>query len=165
MRYRDKNIHEVLSLTADEAFQFFRTEVGLLSKLDILRKVGLGYLRLGQSAVTLSRGEAQRLKLAAEMMERGKGNILYIFDEPTTGLHYHDIQSLMDAFGELLARGNSLVVIEHNMELIKCADHLIDLGPEGGARGGKLVFQGPLRDVLKVSGSHTGQYLRPYLQA
>ncbi len=163
VRYRDKNIHEVLSLTVDEAFLFFRTEMGLLSKLDILRKVGLGYLRLGQSAVTLSRGEAQRLKLAAEMMERGKGNILYIFDEPTTGLHYHDIQSLMDAFGELLARGNSLVVIEHNMELIKCADHLIDLGPEGGARGGKLVFQGLLRDVLKVSGSHTGQFLRPYL--
>jgi excinuclease ABC subunit A len=164
VKYREKNIHEVLNLSVDEAFEFFGGEERLLAKLDILRKVGLNYLRLGQSSLTLSRGEAQRLKLAAELMgeNRTGGNVLYIFDEPTTGLHYHDIQFLMNAFAELLERGNSLVVIEHNMEVIKCADHLIDLGPEGGEQGGEVVYQGPLKGILKAHRSYTGQFLRKY---
>ena len=126
----------------------------------------MGYLRLGQAATTLSGGEAQRLKLAAELSSRALSpdNLLYLFDEPTTGLHYYDIAALLSAFEKLLARGHSLCVIEHNMEVIKCADYIIDLGPEGGSGGGEVVYAGPLDGLLKHPASHTGIALRKYLK-
>lgn len=163
IRYRNKNIDEVLSMTIEEALAFFRGEPKVTERLALLAKVGLGYLRLGQSATTLSGGEAQRLKLAVEMLERQANHILYLFDEPTTGLHYHDIHFLIEAFDELLSRGHSLVVIEHNMEMIRSADSVIDLGPEGGDEGGEIVYQGPTEGILKVKRSYTGQFLKKHL--
>ncbi|MBI4550122.1 MAG: excinuclease ABC subunit UvrA [Candidatus Omnitrophica bacterium] len=167
VRYRGKNIHEVLQLSVDEAAAFFQDHAELVSKLDILRKVGLGYLGLGQSALTLSAGEAQRMKLALEMAGSAKGRILYLFDEPTTGLHYHDIRYLLQAFRELIARGHSIVLIEHNMEVIREADYVIDLGPEGGEDGGEVVFAGRLDELLALppKRSYTADYLRRYLAA
>jgi len=175
IRYRGKNIHEVLGMTCTEARSFFSGEEDLLERLRILEKIGLGYLRLGQSALTLSQGEAQRMKLALEMTRQGAGGspekgrgekILYLFDEPTTGLHYDDIRFMMKAFWELLAHGHSVVLIEHNMEVIRLADYIIDLGPEGGEDGGRLVFQGDLREMLRteISGSHTARCLKEYLR-
>jgi excinuclease ABC subunit A len=164
IRYQGKTIDGILSMTVEEALNFFAEEKTLVEKLSLLRRVGLGYLRLGQSATTLSGGEAQRLKLASEMSERSSRHILYLFDEPTTGLHYHDIHYLIEAFDELLARGHSLVVIEHNMEVIRSADRVIDLGPEGGEGGGGVIYQGPLEDLLHVSNSYTGQYLKQHLE-
>ena len=178
VRYRGKNIRDVLEMTIDEAAQFFspvgrKDEAKICESLSLLSQVGLGYLRLGQAATTLSGGEAQRLKLAAELSsralspDRAKGcadNLLYLFDEPTTGLHYYDIAALLSAFEKLLARGHSLCVIEHNMEVIKCADYIIDLGPEGGSGGGEVVYAGPLDGLLKHPASHTGIALRKYLK-
>ncbi|MBI4971561.1 MAG: excinuclease ABC subunit UvrA [Candidatus Omnitrophica bacterium] len=159
VKYKTKNIHQVLNLTVDEAIEFFHEHKKLVVKLLILKKVGLGYLRLGQSAVTLSAGEAQRLKLALELVDQSRSNLLYIFDEPTVGLHYHDIKFLIKAFDELLARGNSLLVIEHNLDVIRIADHVIDLGPEGGAGGGEVLYSGPLSGISGVKRSYTGQFL------
>jgi excinuclease ABC subunit A len=164
IRYQGKNIDNILSMTIDEAAEFFRKETILVEKLSLLMRVGLGYLRLGQPSTTLSGGEAQRLKLAVEMSERGTKHLLYLFDEPTTGLHYHDIYYLMAAFDELLARGHSLVVIEHNMEIIRFADWIIDLGPEGGESGGQLVYQGPRKGILNSSNSYTGRYLKVHCE-
>ncbi len=165
IRYRGKNIDDVLQMTFDEAASFFEEHQDLVQKMAILRKVGLGYLRLGQSALTLSAGEAQRMKLALEMSEGNKGKILYLFDEPTTGLHYHDIKLLMQAFRELLSHGHSIVVIEHNMEVIRQADYLVDLGPEGGDEGGQLVFSGTLKTMAteRPRNSYTYLYLEKYL--
>ncbi|MBP9865143.1 MAG: excinuclease ABC subunit UvrA [Candidatus Omnitrophica bacterium] len=162
VHFQGKNIDQVLALTVEEAVTFFRGVRALEEKLVLLVRVGLGYLRLGQSATTLSGGEAQRLKLAEEMANAKDGHVLYVFDEPTTGLHYHDIHYLLQAFQELLARGHSLVVIEHNMEVIHTADWVIDLGPEGGSRGGHLVYAGPCDGILNVKASFTGQYLRKH---
>lgn len=162
VHYQGKNIDQVLSLTVEEARSFFSVSKPLTEKLALLCNVGLGYLRLGQSATTLSGGEAQRLKLAEEMANSKTGHVLYIFDEPTTGLHYHDIHYLLQAFEELLARGHSLVVIEHNMEVIHTADWIIDLGPEGGHGGGKLVYSGSADDITRVRESFTGEYLRKH---
>ncbi|HTL46653.1 MAG TPA: excinuclease ABC subunit UvrA [Verrucomicrobiae bacterium] len=164
IRYRERNVDEILGLTIDDAVAFFAGEDTLCAKLKLLQRVGLGYLRLGQSATTLSGGEAQRLKLAVEMLEKKAKHVVYLFDEPTTGLHYHDIHYLMSAFDELLAAGNSLIIIEHNMEIIRLADHVIDLGPEGGGKGGELIFQGRVENLLKCSNSHTGSYLKQYLE-
>jgi excinuclease ABC subunit A len=164
IRYRDKNIQDVLQMTIDDAAQFFRNEAKVVELLSILSEVGLGYLRLGQAATTLSGGEAQRLKLAAELSQGKDTNLLYFFDEPTTGLHYYDIAALLLAFEKLLARGHSLCVIEHNMEVIKCADYIIDLGPEGGSGGGEIVYAGSLDGLLKHPTSHTGIALRKYLK-
>jgi len=164
IRCRGKNIDEVLGLTIDDAAEFFSAERTLVDKLAIMQKVGLGYLRLGQPATTLSGGEAQRLKLAFEMTERHARHILYLFDEPTTGLHYHDIHYLMEALDELIERRHSLVIIEHNMEIIRSADYLIDLGPEGGEGGGRLVYSGPAAGILKSADSYTGRYLRDHLE-
>lgn len=164
IRYLGKSIDEVLRMTVEEALQFFKAPAPLREKLGVLQKVGLGYLRLGQPAPTLSGGEAQRLKLASEMSNRPYERILYLFDEPTTGLHYHDISYLMRAFEELLERGHSILVIEHNMEVIQCADWVIDLGPEGGEGGGKVVYSGPREGLLNVPSSHTGRYLRRHLE-
>ncbi len=158
-----KNIRDVLNLTVEEAIDFFRDEIKLKKSLSILVQVGLGYLRLGQAATTLSGGEAQRLKLAFELSHAQDENLLYLFDEPTTGLHYYDITFLLTAFETLLARGHSLCVIEHNMEIIKCADYVIDLGPEGGDAGGEVVYQGALKGLLKEGRSLTGQALKGYL--
>jgi len=162
VHFQGKNIDQVLALTVEEAVTFFRGVRALEEKLVLLVRVGLGYLRLGQSATTLSGGEAQRLKLAEEMANAKDGHVLYVFDEPTTGLHYHDIHYLLQAFQELLARGHSLVVIEHNMEVIHTADWVIDLGPEGGSRGGHLVYAGSCDGILNVKASFTGQYLRKH---
>jgi len=159
VRYREKNIHEVLQLTVREALAFFSNVPKITSKLKILDEVGLGYLRLGQSATTLSGGEAQRLKLAAHLTREENAGVLYIFDEPTTGLHFDDIQKLFAAFRKLLEGGASLLVIEHNLDVIKCADWVIDLGPEGGERGGRVVATGTPEQVARNSHSYTGKFL------
>ena len=159
VRFEGKNVDEVLSMTLDDAVVFFSKQEILIRKLSILQKVGLGYLRLGQSSTTLSGGEAQRMKLAYEMAGQGSRRVLYLFDEPTTGLHFHDIRYLMEAFQELLDRGHSLVVIEHNMEIIRSADYAVDLGPEGGDQGGQVLYSGPLQGLLHCRKSYTGRYL------
>ena len=171
VKYRGKNIHEVLNLTVKEALKFFAEAPKITEKLRALEEVGLGYLRLGQSATTLSGGEAQRMKLAAHLQpaskevgrsasgEKIRRRLLYIFDEPTTGLHFDDVSKLLAAFRRLIDAGGSIVVIEHNLEVIKTADWVIDLGPEGGNRGGKIVGAGPPEAIAKVAGSYTGKYL------
>jgi excinuclease ABC subunit A len=159
VRYREKNVHEVLQLTVREALAFFAGVPKVTSKLRILEEVGLGYLRLGQSATTLSGGEAQRLKLAAHLTTQANEGILYIFDEPTTGLHFDDIQKLLTAFRKLIDGGASILVIEHNLDIIKSADWIIDLGPEGGERGGRIVATGTPEQVARNARSHTGTFL------
>lgn len=162
-RYRGKNIHEVLSMTVREAISFFREVSKITNRLKVLDEVGLGYLRLGQSATTLSGGEAQRIKLAAHLLKRTGAKTLYIFDEPTTGLHFDDINKLLSAFRALIDAGGSLLVIEHNLDVIKTADYVIDLGPEGGAGGGFVVGVGTPEEIMAISGSHTGRFLHEYL--
>jgi len=164
VRYRDKNIHEVLGLTVREGLQFFVGVPRVISKLKVLEEVGLGYLRLGQSATTLSGGEAQRLKLAAHLIHTASPGVLYIFDEPTTGLHFDDIQKLLTSFRKLLEGGASLIVIEHNLDVIKSADWVIDLGPEGGAQGGSIVATGTPEQVARNPHSYTGKYLARVLK-
>jgi excinuclease ABC subunit A len=159
VRYREKNVHEVLQLTVREALVFFAGVPKITSKLRILDEVGLGYLRLGQSATTLSGGEAQRLKLAAHLTTQANEGVLYIFDEPTTGLHFDDIQKLLTAFRKLIDGGASILVIEHNLDIIKSSDWIIDLGPEGGAQGGKIVATGTPEQVARNSRSFTGKFL------
>ncbi len=163
IRYNGLNIHEVLQLTVREAMEFFHAAPKLVQKLKVLDDVGLGYLRLGQSATTLSGGEAQRVKLAAHLTTASCAGTLFIFDEPTTGLHFDDIAKLLAAFQRLIENGGSLVIIEHNLDVIKAADWVIDLGPEGGAKGGYLVAAGTPEDIAKVEASHTGHYLREVL--
>ena len=161
--YRGKNIRQVLDLTVADALEFFKDTAEVRNSLAPLGAVGLEYVRLGQPLTTLSGGESQRLKLAAHMAKARKAGTLFIFDEPTTGLHFHDIERLLWAFNELIDQGHSIVVIEHNMEVIKCADHIIDLGPEGGGAGGEIIAQGPPEQIARVEHSHTGRFLRPYL--
>jgi excinuclease ABC subunit A len=160
VRYKGLNIHEVLQLTVKEALSFFSSTPRLVDKLRVLNDVGLGYLRLGQSATTLSGGEAQRVKLAAHLAQATSEGALYIFDEPTTGLHFDDITKLLDAFERLLRSGGSILIIEHNLEVIRRADWVIDLGPEGGDAGGRIVAEGTPEQVAEVEGSYTGKYLR-----
>ncbi|MFT5385004.1 MAG: excinuclease ABC subunit A [Saprospiraceae bacterium] len=160
VRYNDKNIHEILNLSVDEALDFFEGVKEVITKIKPLSNVGLGYIKLGQSSSTLSGGEAQRVKLASFLnKERVTEKILFIFDEPTTGLHFHDINKLLIALNALVEKGHTVLVVEHNMEVIKCADWVIDLGPGGGKEGGKLVYEGRPEDLAKVKGSYTGQYL------
>ena len=161
--YRGKNIHDVLNLSVREAISFFSLQRSLVRQLRVLDEVGLGYLRLGQSSTTLSGGEAQRIKLASYLIKKTSKKPLFILDEPTTGLHFDDINRLLKAFDRLIKEGASLVVIEHNPDVIKCADWIIDLGPEGGDRGGEIVAEGTPEDVAASSVSHTGRYLRDYL--
>ncbi len=163
VRYRGKNINDVLSMTVREAMIFFRDVTKITNRLRVLDDVGLGYLRLGQSATTLSGGEAQRVKLAAHLSKRTGAKTLYIFDEPTTGLHFDDINKLLAAFRALLEAGGSLLVIEHNLDVIKTADYIIDLGPEGGDAGGHVVATGTPEQIMKVKESHTGRFLREHL--
>lgn len=163
--YKGKNIHEVLDMTVEEALQFFQAVPSLSRKLATLVEVGLGYIKIGQSATTLSGGEAQRVKLAKELARRDTGNTLYILDEPTTGLHFHDIKRLLEVLTRLKEHGNTIIVIEHNLDVIKTADWIVDLGPEGGDGGGQIIATGTPEDVVKVKGSYTGHYLLPYLKA
>ena len=178
VRYHGKNIHEVLDLTVKSALHFFSGVPKIVEKLRVLDEVGLGYLRLGQSATTLSGGEAQRMKLAAHLqpkqrdfgrtqLERNRRHprILYIFDEPTTGLHFDDVSKLLAAFRRLIEAGGSIVVIEHNLDVIKTADWVIDLGPEGGWRGGRVVAVGPPEEIVKAPDSYTGQWLSRILSS
>ncbi len=164
VRYKGKNIAEVLDLTVNQASAFLENIPRIKNKLETIREVGLGYIKLGQSATTLSGGEAQRVKLAKELGKRATGRTIYILDEPTTGLHFADIQKLLDVLHRLVETGNTVVIIEHNLDVIKTADHLIDLGPEGGSRGGELVACGTPEEVARSSRSVTGRYLRPYLE-
>ncbi len=164
IRYKGKNIHEVLEMTVEDARTFFDAIPPLARKLQTLIEVGLGYIRLGQSATTLSGGEAQRVKLARELSKRDTGSTLYILDEPTTGLHFHDIEQLLKVLHRLRDRGNTIVVIEHNLDVIKTADWILDLGPEGGDGGGTLVVAGPPEEVAMNPASHTGRFLKPLLQ-
>jgi excinuclease ABC subunit A len=172
VRYHGKNIHDVLNLTVKEGLHFFSGVPKIVEKLRVLDEVGLGYLRLGQSATTLSGGEAQRMKLAAHLQpklrdigrsqaerNRRQPRMLYIFDEPTTGLHFDDVSKLLAAFRRLIEAGGSILVIEHNLDIIKTADWVIDLGPEGGSRGGEVVAVGPPESIAKVENSYTGQWL------
>ena len=164
VRYKGKNIHDVLQMTVEEALDFFSTSGPLVRKLKVLREVGLGYIRLGQSATTLSGGEAQRMKLASYLAKPTSDSPLFIFDEPTTGLHFDDINKLLKAFDKLISKGASLLIIEHNLDVIKSADWIIDLGPEGGDEGGFLVGTGAPEDIALCPGSHTGRFLKQELE-
>ncbi len=164
VKYKGKSIYDVLEMTVEEALDFFRDIPKLARKLQTVYDVGLGYVKVGQPATTLSGGEAQRVKLATELSKRSTGRTIYVLDEPTTGLHIADVHRLIDVLQRLVDGGNTVVVIEHNLDLIKTADHIIDLGPEGGNRGGTIVAQGTPEQVARVEGSYTGQYLRPLLE-
>ncbi len=164
IRYRGKNIHEVLEMTVEDALRVLPAVPAVASKLQTLLDVGLSYVRLGQNATTLSGGEAQRVKLARELSKRATGRTLYILDEPTTGLHFHDVAQLLRVLQRLRDEGNTIVVIEHNLDVIKTADWIIDLGPEGGEGGGRVVATGTPEAVAANADSLTGQYLAPLLR-
>lgn len=164
VKYKGKSIAEVLEMTIEDACEFFKNIPRIHRKLQTLLDVGLGYMNLGQPATTLSGGEAQRVKLAAELYRRSTGKTIYILDEPTTGLHIDDIDRLLKVLHRLVENGDSVLVIEHNLDVIKTADYIIDLGPEGGSRGGMIVATGTPEDIVKVEGSYTGKYLKPILE-
>ena len=164
VRYKGKNISDVLDMTVEEAYTFFENQPKVRRKIETLLDVGLGYIRLGQSSTTLSGGEAQRVKLATELAKRETGSTVYVLDEPTTGLHVADIHKLIHILDRLVDAGNTVVVIEHNLDVIKVADHIIDLGPEGGDGGGRLIFSGTPEDCAACEESYTGQYLKPQLE-
>lgn len=163
VKYKGKSISDVLELTIEEAVEFFQPIPKIHRKLATLLEVGLGYLRMGQPATTLSGGEAQRVKLATELSKRSTGSTLYILDEPTTGLHFEDVRKLLMVLHALVEQGNTVLVIEHNLDVIKTADWVVDLGPEGGDGGGEILIQGPPELVVKESRSHTGAFLKPLL--
>jgi excinuclease ABC subunit A len=163
IEYRGKNIAAVLDMSIDECLELFVNHTELSRILRTLSEVGLGYLKLGQSAPTMSGGEAQRVKLSRELGKRQTGKTLYVLDEPTTGLHFEDVRRLLDVLMRLVDSGNSVVVVEHNLDVIRCADYVIDLGPEGGSGGGELVAAGTPEQVARVKRSHTGRFLAPVL--
>ncbi|MHA1537676.1 MAG: ATP-binding cassette domain-containing protein, partial [Alphaproteobacteria bacterium] len=163
--FREKSIAQVLAMTVEEAAEFFKAVPSIRDKMVTLQRVGLGYIQVGQPATTLSGGEAQRVKLAKELSRRATGRTLYILDEPTTGLHFEDIAKLLSVLHSLVEQGNTVIVIEHNLEVIKTADWILDLGPEGGDKGGRIVAQGTPEEVARVAESYTGQYLAPHLIA
>jgi excinuclease ABC subunit A len=165
VRYKGRTIYEVLQMTVEHAHEFFSAVPVVARKLQTLLDVGLSYIQLGQSATTLSGGEAQRVKLALELSKRDTGRTLYILDEPTTGLHFQDIEMLLSVLHRLRDHGNTIVVIEHNLDVIKTADRIVDLGPEGGDGGGRIIAEGTPEQVAGVAGSHTGRYLAPLLTA
>ncbi|MEK7098108.1 MAG: ATP-binding cassette domain-containing protein, partial [Patescibacteria group bacterium] len=164
IHYKEKNISDVLNMTVEEAMRFFKNIPAIEQKLSTLYEVGLGYVKLGQSATTLSGGEAQRIKLATELARRATGKTLYILDEPSTGLHFEDVKKLLHVLSQLVDRGNSVLVIEHNLDVIKSVDWIIDMGPEGGDGGGLIVAEGTPREVAKAKGSFTGKYLAKILK-
>jgi excinuclease ABC subunit A len=163
--FKGKNIADVLDLSCEEAAEYFSNQPVIARHMQTLVDVGLGYVRLGQPAPTLSGGEAQRIKLASELSKRSTGRTLYILDEPTTGLHFEDVRKLLGVLDRLVEQGNTVIVIEHNLDVIKTADWLIDLGPEGGDGGGKVVVAGTPEEVAKCSTSYTGQFLEPLLKS
>ena len=163
VKYKDKNISDILNMTVEEALIFFDAIPSIKKKLVTLNDVGLGYITLGQSATTLSGGEAQRIKLAKELSKRSTGKTLFILDEPTTGLHFADIELLLNVLNRLKDQGNTILVIEHNLDVVKTADWIIDLGPEGGSEGGSIVASGAPEDVAKINESFTGQFLKKML--
>ena len=165
IKFRGKSIADVLAMTVDEAVPFFSAVNRIGDRLSILQQVGLGYISLGQQATTLSGGEAQRIKLSKELARRATGRTLYILDEPTTGLHFEDVRKLLEVLHALVEQGNTVVVIEHNLEVIKTADWVLDLGPEGGEGGGMIVAEGPPEAIAANPASHTGRFLRPLLPA
>ena len=163
VRYKGKTIADVLDMSAEEALQLFENIPSIRQKLETLIRVGLGYIKLGQRSTTLSGGEAQRIKLTKELSKRATGKTLYLLDEPTTGLHFHDIKKLITVLNDLVDKGNTVVVIEHNPDVIKSADHIIDLGPEGGDDGGMVVAEGTPEEIAASAGSYTGEFLREIL--
>ena len=165
IKFRDKSIADVLNMTIEEAAAFFKAVPSIRDKMETLKEVGLGYIHVGQQATTLSGGEAQRVKLSKELARRSTGKTLYILDEPTTGLHFEDVRNLLVVLHRLVDQGNTMVVIEHNLEVIKTADWVVDIGPEGGDKGGMIVAEGTPETVSKVKGSYTAQYLAPLLNA
>ena len=164
IQYKGKNIHEVLEMTIEDALTYFSPVPAIARRLQTLMDVGLSYVKLGQSATTLSGGEAQRVKLARELAKRDTGKTLYILDEPTTGLHFEDIRQLLGVLHRLRDQGNSVVVIEHNLDVIKTADWLIDLGPEGGSGGGRIIAEGTPEQIAATKASYTGHFLSPLLE-
>ncbi len=164
VRYREKSIADVLDMTVEEAAELFKAVPAIRDKLETLKRVGLHYVRVGQQATTLSGGEAQRVKLSKELSKRATGRTLYILDEPTTGLHFHDVAKLMEVLHELVDQGNTVVVIEHNLEVIKTADWVVDMGPEGGDGGGRVVAEGTPEQIASSTASHTGRFLREVLE-
>jgi excinuclease ABC subunit A len=163
VKYKEKNIRNILNMTVEEALIFFDAIPSIKKKLITLNDVGLGYITLGQSAITLSGGEAQRIKLAKELSKRSTGKTLFVLDEPTTGLHFADIELLLNVLNRLKDQGNTIVVIEHNLDVVKTADWIIDLGPEGGSEGGNIVASGTPEKIARVNQSFTGQFLKKIL--
>ncbi|MEO0905149.1 MAG: ATP-binding cassette domain-containing protein, partial [Pseudomonadota bacterium] len=163
IKFKGKSIADVLDMTVEDAQEFFSAVPSIREKMDALMRVGLGYIKVGQQATTLSGGEAQRVKLSKELARRSTGRTLYILDEPTTGLHFEDVRKLLEVLHELVDQGNSVIVIEHNLDVVKTADHIIDIGPEGGDGGGRIVATGTPEQVAEVAESHTGRYLKEML--
>ena len=163
IKYKGKNISEILDMTVEEALEFFKNITSIANKLQLLNDVGLGYLHLGQAATTLSGGEAQRIKLATELSKKDTGNTLYILDEPTTGLHFLDVKKLLRILYKLREMGNTIIIIEHNLDVISAADWIIDLGPEGGSNGGQIIANGPPQEIINNEESHTTQFLKQKL--
>jgi excinuclease ABC subunit A len=164
VKFKDKSIADILDMTVEDAAQFFKAVPSVREKMETLERVGLGYIKVGQQATTLSGGEAQRIKLSKELSRRATGRTLYILDEPTTGLHFEDVRKLLEVLHELADQGNTVIVIEHNLEVIKTADWVIDLGPEGGDGGGEIVGAGTPEDIAAIARSYTGQFLKPLLK-
>ena len=164
VKYKGKSIYDVLNMTVDDGCEFFKNNPSISRQLETLKEVGLGYIKLGQPSTELSGGEAQRIKLAAELSKKSTGKTLYILDEPTTGLHFADVDKLIQVLNKLVDAGNTVVVIEHNLDVIKVSDYIIDLGPDGGFRGGNIVAQGTPEEVAEVESSYTGQYLKKMLK-
>ena len=164
IKFKGKTISDVLDMTVEDAQGFFTAVPSIREKMDALMRVGLGYIKVGQQATTLSGGEAQRVKLSKELARRSTGRTLYILDEPTTGLHFEDVRKLLEVLHELVDQGNSVIVIEHNLDVVKTADHVIDIGPEGGDGGGRIVATGTPEEIAKVAESHTGRYLKDMLK-
>ena len=164
VKYKGKSIYDVLNMTVEEALEFFKNVPSIERKIQTLYDVGLSYLRLGQSSTELSGGEAQRIKLATELSRRGTGKTIYILDEPTTGLHFDDVNKLVKMLLRLRENGNTVVVIEHNLDVIKVADYIIDMGPEGGDGGGTVIAEGTPEKICGHAESYTGKYLKPYLE-
>jgi excinuclease ABC subunit A len=164
VRFKGKSIADVLDMTINRAVEFFENVPNILNKIKVLQEVGLGYIKLGQPSTTLSGGESQRVKLATELAKKDTGKTIYILDEPITGLHFEDIRVLMNVLNRLVDKGNTVIVIEHNLDVIKVADQIIDLGPEGGDGGGQIVCTGTPEEVAQCPSSFTGQFLRPVLE-
>ena len=164
IKFKDKSIADVLDMSVDEGCEYFENISNIKTKLLTLKKVGLGYIKIGQQATTLSGGEAQRIKLAKELSKRSTGRTMYILDEPTTGLHQHDIKKLLEILHTFVALGNTVIVIEHNLDVIKTADYIVDMGPEGGVKGGNIIAEGKPEEIVNIKGSYTGQYLKPMLE-